>query len=92
MCDTDALATLGDEMFASVWEFVQDESNRALISWVGGGIVVVIGGLWAVFKFSRSKQKPEVPPPPTVSASGGGVAAGRDIRNTEIDTRGGSRR
>ncbi len=73
-------------MFASIWAFVQDPGNRAALSWIGGGIVVVIGGLWAAFKFFASKKRP------TVSASNGGVAAGRDIRDNTINTRGGSKR
>jgi hypothetical protein len=69
-----------------------DESNRTVLAWIGGGFVVVVGGAWAGFKFFFSKQEPKVPSPPTVSVTGGGVGAGRDIRNSEIDTRGGSKR
>jgi hypothetical protein len=76
-----------ENMFASIWAFVRDPGNRAVLGWIGGGIVVVIGGLWAAFKFFFSKRKE-----PTVLASNGGVAAGRDIRDTKINTRGGSKR
>jgi hypothetical protein len=79
-------------MLADAWSFLQDENNRVVLAWMGGGIVVVAGGIWAVLKFILSKQKKESARAPTVSASQGGVAAGRDIRNTEIDTRGGGRR
>jgi hypothetical protein len=79
-------------MFASIWAFVQDPGSRAVLSWIGGGIVVVIGGIWAAFKFFASKEKPKAQPGPTVSARNGGVAAGRDIRDTKINTRGGSKR
>ncbi len=76
----------------SVWAFLEDEGNRTVLGWVGGGGVVVVGGLWAAFKFFLSKRELKVPSSPTVSARGGGVAAGGDIRNSKIDTRGGSNR
>ena len=79
-----------ENMFASIWAFVQDPGNCAVLSWVGGGIVVVIGGLWAAFQFFASKEKPKAQLGSSVSASNGGVAAGRDIRDTTINTRGGS--
>ena len=38
-------------MLSSIWDFLKDGSNQAVLSWIGGGIVVVAGGLWAAFKF-----------------------------------------
>jgi hypothetical protein len=81
-----------ENMFASIWAFVQDPANRALLGWIGGGFVVVIGGFWTAFQFLLSKEKPNAQLAPTVSASNGGVAAGRDISGTTINTRGGSKR
>jgi hypothetical protein len=78
-------------MLASIWAFLQDGSNQAVLGWIGGGAVVVVGGIWAVFKFFVAETK-KSPPAPTVSATNGGVAAGRDIRDSKIDTRGGSGR
>jgi hypothetical protein len=72
-----------------IWAFLQDEANRTVLGWIGGGIVVVVGGLWTAFKFF---SKPKAPSSQTVSATDGGVVAGRDIRNSKIDTRGGSKR
>jgi hypothetical protein len=43
----------------SIWAFLQDEANRTVLAWIGGGVVVVVGGLWAAFKFFVSKQKPK---------------------------------
>ncbi len=76
-------------MLASIWAYLQDENNRAMLGWIGSGIVAVVGGLWAVFKFLKKKKSA---PAPTVSASGGGVAAGRDIRGSKIDTGRGAKR
>ena len=79
-------------MLASIWAYIQDPDHRALLSWAGGGLVVAAGGLWTAFTFFAPKEKPKPPPGPTVSASNGGVAAGRDIRGNKIDTRGGPQR
>jgi hypothetical protein len=79
-------------MLSSIWDFLKDGSNQAVLSWIGGGIVVVAGGLWAVLKFFFPKEKDKSPPPPSVHSDHGSFAAGRDIRNNTIDKRSGSKR
>lgn len=76
-------------MLASIWAYIQDPDHRALLGWIGGGVVVVATALWAVLKFFAGKGPPKPPSGPSVSASNGGVAAGRDIRGNTINTRGG---
>jgi hypothetical protein len=66
-------------------EFLKDETTRTLIGWLGGAAVVIVSGIWAVFRFLSSKNKRVEP---VVRASRGGVAAGRDIRDSKIDARG----
>jgi hypothetical protein len=73
-----------------MWEFIKDPENRAIISWIGGGAVVIIGGLWAMIKFLLSSGR-QRQPSQSISASEGGVAAGRDIREAKIHTRGSDR-
>jgi hypothetical protein len=63
--------------------FVQDEKNRVLLTWIGGGIAAVAGAIWTVLKFALSKSSDKTTTP-TVSATNGGVAAGRDMSNNEI--------
>ena len=46
-------------MLASIWAFLGDETNRAILGWTGGGVVVVAGGLWAAFKFFLPQKKDE---------------------------------
>jgi hypothetical protein len=70
---------------ADVWSFLLDENNRTLLAWIGSGVVVIAGGVWAIVKFVLSKKSGDSASSPTVSASHGGVAAGRDIRGN-IDT------
>jgi hypothetical protein len=65
----------------SVWKFLQDPGNRAVLGWVATGIAAVAAGVWAVLRFLLRK-------PPSVKATGGGVAVGRDANNATINTGG----
>jgi len=71
-----------------IWAFLRDANNREVLSWLGSGLVVLAGGAWAIWKFARSRNFKTPPSIPTVQASRGGVAAGRDIRDSKISTRG----
>jgi hypothetical protein len=79
-------------MFTTMWGFLQDESNRAVLTWIGGGGVVIVGGLWAVVKFFLSKKTGKSAPDSTVTASEGGVAVRGNVQGSTIDTRGGTKR
>jgi len=79
-------------MFATIWSFLQDENNRTVLTWIGGGIAVAAGGLWAVIKFLVSKKKGKSASAPKVTASHGRVAAGGNIQDSKIDTRSGTKR
>ncbi|MGV1013975.1 MAG: hypothetical protein ACOYB4_03300 [Methyloceanibacter sp.] len=71
-------------MLDQIWTFLEDEGNRNVIAWIGGGLVVVLGGVWAVIRhFMKRRSKTAK----RVEASDGGVAAGRDIRNSHVVTR-----
>jgi hypothetical protein len=65
-------------MLSSIWNFLKDGTNQAVLSWIGGGIVVVATGIWAVVR-SRVKNSDQKPSKDGVSADHGGMAAGRDI-------------
>jgi hypothetical protein len=67
-------------------DFLADPTNRTVLGWIGGGIVVVVGGIWAVVKFLVTRRREESAPTTRVTGTQGGVAAGRDIRNSKIDT------
>jgi tetratricopeptide (TPR) repeat protein len=61
------------------WDFIQDDSNRAIISWLGSAAAAVVAGAFAVFKFIRAKPKDKPPATTTVvTQAGSGFAAGRD--------------
>jgi hypothetical protein len=71
----------------TIWRFIGDKRNRVILSWLGGGAVVVIGGLWAAFVFfAADKQSPAPPPAPCTGA--GGVTVGRDVNSSTITTNG----
>jgi hypothetical protein len=41
----------GGVMLDAFWSLLKAPSNRDVITWIGGGFVVVIGGVWAVVKY-----------------------------------------
>jgi hypothetical protein len=66
-----------------LWPFLQQDKNRQVLGWLGGGVVVFAGGLWAVVNFLSSSHPPPQGPDVHVEAPGG-VGAGGDIRSSTI--------
>ena len=65
--------------------FLKDRENQQALSWIGGGLVVVIGGLWAAYlHFAVPTPSKSNSLQPSVTASGCSVAAGRDITGSTI--------
>lgn len=64
----------------SAWSFLKVDRNRAVLGWLGTGIAVVFGALWAVYLHVAA-----VPTAGSVSARDGGVAAGGDINRSTIN-------
>ena len=62
-------------MWTDLWALLQDEKNRVVLSWLGGGLVVVVAGLWAVFKLLHRKPGTVM----TITADRGGIAAGGNV-------------
>ena len=72
---------------SSVWSFITKPTNRQILSWIGGGLVIVATGTWAVVTY--------VWPPPhdgakTVCAQQGvvfgGNVSGSRVTNTASGT------
>jgi hypothetical protein len=57
-------------VFEAVWTFLGDEANQAVLSWLGGGMVVAAGGIWTVFKFLWKPQKTDDGKPDAVPGNG----------------------
>ena len=68
----------------NLWSFLSQKRDRAVLGWIGGGIVAVAAGAWAVLVFFLTPS----PPPsddqtPDVEAHSGGVAIGGDVIDFE---------
>ena len=64
---------------SGLWGFLRDKRNQQVLSWLGGGLVVAVTGLWVAFVyFFPAPKSPETksaePMPPSVQADCGGVA------------------
>lgn len=62
----------------AIWTWLADSDNRAILTFLGGGLAALIAGSWAVIKYihkSREKERPSV----TVTADRGSIAGGRDV-------------
>jgi hypothetical protein len=71
----------------AIWRFIGDDRNRVILSWLGGGAVVVIGALWVAFTFfAGDKHSPG--PAPAPCAGAGSVTVGRDVNGSTITTNG----
>jgi hypothetical protein len=64
-------------------DFLNDESTRSILTWLGTGVGTVVGAVWAVYKFRSSKAEHNTKP--TVSAKNGSISAGRDVRDNKIE-------
>jgi tetratricopeptide (TPR) repeat protein len=60
-----------------LWEIFKDPDKRAVISWLGGGAVVVAGSIWTVVTFVvEHKDASGKKDGTTVTVSGQGIASG----------------
>jgi hypothetical protein len=74
-----------------LWGFLRDKRNQQVLSWLGGGLVVVATGLWVAFVyFFPPGKSPEAksPEPASVQADHGGVAIGGNVTGATITTGG----
>ena len=69
----------------SLWSFLSASKNQKTLSWAGGGVVVAVGGAWAVYTYVWPH---EADVPKIVCAQPGGVAAGRDAKGDTITING----
>ncbi|MFU2208964.1 hypothetical protein [Solidesulfovibrio sp. C21] len=71
----------------STWEFLRDDKNLAILKWLGGGVIVVLGALWAVFKFVKKSATTQTP----INVSNStGVAIGNTVNQEGMQVVAGS--
>jgi hypothetical protein len=75
---------------SQLWSFLGKKKNREILAWIGGGLVTVAVGAWAVFIYVfPSKPEASKRHPPSLQASGGGVTIGGNVTGTTtINTNG----
>lgn len=82
---------LGGEGLAAVgelWSFLSNAENQKTLAWLGGGLVLLVGGVWTVVTFfagpGRDKLTSPSAPPDQNGAVGIGDVVGRDyVVNTK---------
>jgi hypothetical protein len=70
-------------MWNKIWPFLQDEKNQRMLTLIGGGLVVVIGGLWTAFIYFFPAHEAK-PPQKQIEAECGSVAIGGDVSGATI--------
>jgi Tfp pilus assembly protein PilF len=64
------------------WRFLKNEKNQKTLAFIGAGIAAVVIGGWQFYTHFAPSGSSEQPAP-AVTAGGGGVASGGDIRITQ---------
>jgi hypothetical protein len=54
-------------MLPGVWQFLRDDSNRGILTFLGGGVVVIIGGIWTFTTYFAERFVPSTPVNVTIS-------------------------
>jgi hypothetical protein len=65
-----------------MWAFFRDKDNREVISWVCGGLVAIVGTVWAVFTYFipvKPVKPPAAPQADCTIVANQSLAACRDI-------------
>jgi hypothetical protein len=57
-------------MLDALWMFLQSKDNQQILTWLGGGITGVAGGLWVVVKFVAERRKKKSEPATHIAQSG----------------------
>jgi hypothetical protein len=69
---------LGLRAMIEIWAFLSDPNNQKTLAWIGGGLAAVAAAIWAVVTFLWKRKDAGPTTATTVTASRGGMAAGRD--------------
>ena len=78
-----SLEIVGRHM-SELFSFIRDKKNRELLTWLGGGAVIIIGGLWAAFVYFNPPKSDKAAT--SVSADNCGIAIGGSPVNSPISS------
>ncbi|WP_375413533.1 hypothetical protein [uncultured Bradyrhizobium sp.] len=67
-----------------IWKFIGSEKNRKILSWAGGGIAVIIGGLFAWYTSTHSPAKDLSRE--SINVGAGGVGINGSVTNSPVTT------
>ena len=66
-----------------LWDFLKDPENRAVLNWIGSGIVALFAAAWAIFIYFRPPRPAQSAPAQSsavqVTAQSGAFAAGGSV-------------
>lgn len=66
-------------MFAKLWSWLKSPDNRDIVKMAAGGLAALVVGAWGIYTFKAAHSSGQ-----RVSATSGGVAAGRDASNNVV--------
>jgi hypothetical protein len=70
-------------MLLRLWKFAGSSENRAILSWLGGGAIVVVSGVWVAYVYLHPAQK-DSEPRAGVQAKCGSVAINGPVSGATI--------
>ena len=65
----------------SLWSFIGKPKNRQILSWIGGGVVAVVVGAWAVVTYVWPAHEPGKPACVQQGVLVGGSVSGSTVSN-----------
>lgn len=63
------------------WSFLRHKRNRDLLGWIGGGLIVIATGFWAIFTYVFP---PSAKSPAGAQANCGAVAIGGNVSQSTV--------
>ena len=69
-----------------IWAFLREGQNQATLTWIGGGLVVAAGGIWAIIRFFVNPRSDSGRTKPGVGADNGSIAIGGSNINSPLNT------
>jgi hypothetical protein len=67
-----------------LWSFLSAPKNQKILSWLGGGLAVVIAGLWAAFVYFNSPKGDNGGSEGNCNITSGGIGSGGNRLNCDF--------